>query len=118
MSDKYSYRVVWSAEDNEFVGLCSEFPSLSWLSKSQDEAFKGIRNLVADVLKDMIKNNEKIPEPIAEKRFSGKLVVRISPELHRDLALEARDFNISLNRYINSKLSLRQLHSSQKLDGR
>lgn len=45
MLDKYSYRVTWSDDDNEFVGLCAEFPSLSWLSKSQDAAFKGIRKL-------------------------------------------------------------------------
>ena len=27
----YTYRVLWSEEDAEFVGLCAEFPSLSWL---------------------------------------------------------------------------------------
>ena len=28
-SKQYTYRVTWSAEDNEYVGLCAEFPSLS-----------------------------------------------------------------------------------------
>lgn len=28
---RYAYRIVWSDEDQEFVGLCTEFPSLSWL---------------------------------------------------------------------------------------
>ncbi len=30
-SKQYAYRVIWSEEDQEFVGLCAEFPSLSWL---------------------------------------------------------------------------------------
>lgn len=105
MLDKYSYRVTWSDDDSEFVGLCAEFPSLSWLSKSQDEAFKGIRKLVMDVVKDMQQKKEPIPEPIATKHFSGKFVVRVPPELHRELALEAKEAGVSLNRYISSKLA-------------
>lgn len=106
MLDKYSYRVTWSDNDGEFVGLCAEFPSLSWLSKSQDAAFKGIRKLVADVLKDMTQQKEHpVPEPIATKHFSGKFVVRVPPELHRELILEAKEAGISLNRYVNLKLA-------------
>ena len=37
-SDRYTYRVAWSPEDEEFVGLCAEFPSLSWLAPTSDEA--------------------------------------------------------------------------------
>ena len=32
MSDRYTYRITWSAEDGENVGLCAEFPSLNWLA--------------------------------------------------------------------------------------
>jgi predicted RNase H-like HicB family nuclease len=33
-NDRYTYRVTWSAEDGEYVGLCAEFPSLSWLAST------------------------------------------------------------------------------------
>lgn len=56
--DRYGYRVIWSAQDSEHVGLCAEFPSLSWLAGSQVGALKGIRSLVLDVLRDMQKNGE------------------------------------------------------------
>lgn len=105
MLNKYSYRVTWSDDDGEFVGLCAEFPSLSWLSKSQDAAFKGIRQLVAEALKDMEQHKEPIPEAIATKHFSGKFVVRVPPELHRELALEAKEAGVSLNRYVSLKLT-------------
>jgi hypothetical protein len=49
----YGYRVLWSPEDAEFVGLCTEFPSLSWLAPTQDEALDGIRKVVHEVIEDM-----------------------------------------------------------------
>jgi len=56
-NDKYTYRVTWSEDDNEYVGLCAEFPSLSWLADTPEKALKGIRKLVADVLSDMATHN-------------------------------------------------------------
>ena len=55
----YTYRVTWSNEDNEHVGLCTEFPSLSFLAKAPENALKGIRDVVYDVTKDMKKSNER-----------------------------------------------------------
>ena len=66
-SKQYTQRVTWSAEDNEYVGLCAEFPSLSWLDADQSKAFSGIEELVADVVADMISNNEKVPTPLSGK---------------------------------------------------
>jgi hypothetical protein len=44
----YHYRVRWSDEDGEHVGICDEFPSLSWLEKSPEAALAGIRKVVAE----------------------------------------------------------------------
>lgn len=49
----YTYRVTWSPEDGEHVGLCAEFPSLSWLAKTPEAALKGIQKVVTDVVADM-----------------------------------------------------------------
>ena len=62
--DHYTYRVTWSSDDGEHVGLCAEFPSLSWLASTPEGALKGIRKIVADVVADMQKTGEKAPEPI------------------------------------------------------
>jgi hypothetical protein len=35
---RYSYRVTWSENDEEHVGLCAEFPGLSWLAPAPEEA--------------------------------------------------------------------------------
>ena len=104
-SDHYTYRVTWSAEDQEHVGLCTEFPSLSWLAATPEEALKGIRTVVHEVVKDLKANAEPIPEPLAERRYSGEFRVRIPPELHRQLAMAAAEQGISLNRLASAKLA-------------
>ena len=103
--DRYTYRVTWSEDDHEYVGLCAEFPSLSWLARTPEAALKGIRKLVADVRKDLRENGETIPEPIACRRYSGKFIVRVPPEIHRNLAIQAAESGVSLNRIASSKLS-------------
>jgi predicted HicB family RNase H-like nuclease len=104
-NDHYTYRVTWSDVDHEYVGLCTEFPSLSWLASDQDAALHGIRQLVAEVVEDLQSNHEEIPEPIATKKFSGHFMVRVPPELHRELVLQATESGISLNRLASDRLS-------------
>lgn len=101
----YTYRILWSEEDNEFVGLCAEFPSLSYLDADMLAAFQGIVDLVEQVVADMAANDEPIPEPIATKHYSGKFQVRIPPEMHRMLAIKAAEEGVSLNRLVSAKLS-------------
>jgi predicted HicB family RNase H-like nuclease len=104
-NDRYTYRVTWSEEDREYVGLCAEFPSLSWLASTPEAALRGIRKVVAEVVADLEANGELVPEPIATKAYSGKFLVRVPPELHRRLALEAAEAGVSLNRIASEKLS-------------
>ena len=103
--DKYTYRVMWSEEDEEFAGTCAEFPSLSWLKSTPEAALKGIRSLVKSVVQDMKENGEKIPEPISSRKYSGKFIVRVPPEVHRHLAVEAAESGVSLNRLASTKLA-------------
>jgi predicted HicB family RNase H-like nuclease len=103
--DHYTYRVTWSAEDAEHVGLCAEFPSLSWLAATPEKALKGIRQIVAEAVDDMQASCEDIPRPMAEKHYSGEFRVRIPPELHRNLALQAAEQGVSLNRLASAKLA-------------
>jgi predicted HicB family RNase H-like nuclease len=100
----YTYRVTWSAEDNEYLAQCVEFPSLSFLSSKREEALQGMTDLVAEVIKDMESNNEQIPVPFAERKYTGKFQLRIPPALHRELSIQAAEEHVSLNRYISAKL--------------
>ncbi len=102
--DRYTYRVTWSEEDQEYVGLCAEFPSLSWLNATPEKALAGIRKLIKECLSDMQARGEAVPEPISAKKYSGKFMLRLPPEVHRSLAIQAAEAGVSLNRLIASRL--------------
>jgi predicted HicB family RNase H-like nuclease len=104
-SDRYTYRITWSEDDREFVGLCIEFPSLSWLAKNPEAALRGIRRVVRKAVLDMENDGESAPTPISGKSYSGKFVVRIPPEVHRALAIKAAEEGISLNRLVSARLT-------------
>ena len=101
----YTYRVTWSPEDQEYIGLCAEIASLSWLAKTTEKALKGIQKIVADVVTDLQASGEPVPVALAEKHYSGEFRVRIPPLLHRNLALMAAEQGVSLNRLASAKLA-------------
>lgn len=105
MADHYTYRITWSAEDGEHLGLCAEFPSLSWLAPTPGEALAGIRELVRGVLADMRTNGESPPGSLADRTYSGRFMVRVPPEIHRELAIEAAEEGVSLNRLVSARLA-------------
>ncbi|MDE0474727.1 MAG: toxin-antitoxin system HicB family antitoxin [Gammaproteobacteria bacterium] len=105
MTDHYTYRITWSAEDDEHVGLCAELPSLSWLAPTPGEALSGIQQLVADCVADMQSNGETAPQPVADRLYSGKFVVRVPPETHRALAIQAAEQGVSMNRLASVRLA-------------
>lgn len=102
--DHYAYRVGWSGADDAYIGTVAEFPSLSWAADNQDDAFVGIRALVTGVLDDMTESGETPPVPLADHPYSGKFMLRITPELHRQLAIEAAEQHVSLNRLVATRL--------------
>lgn len=101
----YSFRVNWSPDDAEFVASCVEFPSLSWLAGTPEDALTGLRVVVDDVIADLRANNEPIPEPLSTRRYSGKFQLRLGEDLHRRLAMEAAEQHLSLNQYVARKLA-------------
>ncbi len=101
----YTYRVTWSQEDGEHAGLCAEFPSLSWLAATPEKALAGIRRVVGEVVADMQSTGEPVPEPLSEKQYSGRFMVRVPSQVHRSLATEAAEQGVSINRLVSAKLA-------------
>ena len=104
VSEHYTYRVRWSVEDASYVGTVAEMPSLSWAADDRAKAFARIQRLAEEVVEDMTATSETPPLAIADRTYSGKFMVRVPPEVHRQLALEASEQNVSLNRLAASRL--------------
>lgn len=101
----YTYRVTWSAEDREHVATVAELPSLSWLAPTPAEALAGLADVVRNVLTDLAASGDPIPEPLSERTYSGRFVVRVPSEVHRRLAREAAEQHVSLNRLVSDRLA-------------
>ena len=104
-TDKYTFRVLWSEEDQEFVGLCAELPSLSWLAPAREAALTGIVKTARQAVRDMVADGEVPPSPLADRTYSGVFKVRIPAFVHRNLVIEAAEAGVSLNRLVSAKLA-------------
>lgn len=49
----YTFNVIWSDDDGEYVGLCHQLPSLSYLASTPHDALSGIQSIVKDVIQDL-----------------------------------------------------------------
>lgn len=100
----YTYRILWSPEDEQHIGLCAEFPSLSYSNAQAENALTGIMNLVSETIEGMKKSGKEVPIPSAYIKYSGTFQLNIMPELHRKLAIDAAKNGMSLDQHISSKL--------------
>ena len=85
--DEYTYRVEWSDADNEWVGLCDQLPSLSWLDPDKARALAGIERLVRNVA-------GKDPAAVALGRKGGlkggkARAQKLTPEQRSEIAKRA-----------------------------
>nr|WP_294511489.1 toxin-antitoxin system HicB family antitoxin [uncultured Rhodopila sp.] len=79
---------------------------MSNLAAEPADAATGIRALIEDVVRDIGVAGEPAPDPLSSKTYSGKFIVRVPPELHRRLVIEAAEAQVSLNLLISHRLSL------------
>jgi hypothetical protein len=59
--DDNNFYAIWSEEDNQYVGLCAEFPGLCWLEPFVEDALKGIRRCVAENIAES-ENQQLLPQ--------------------------------------------------------
>ena len=105
--------------DDALVGVGLPGRIVLEFDRESASAFEAISSAIADVRQAIpeaklveatpdlvgLTDKEAIPEPIAIKSYSGKFMVRIPPEIHRMLAIQAAESGVSLNRLVSSKLN-------------
>ena len=105
LTEKYTYRVEWSEEDNTHIARCLEFPFLMAHGDTIENAFKEIKDVVQDTIEWIKEENERFPEPFGMKRYRGNLTLRVPAEVHRKLVIKSAEEGVSVNQYILSKIS-------------
>lgn len=94
---KYMITIYWSDEDKCFVAEVPELPGCATHGNTFAHAAKNAEDAIATWLDGAKEAHIAIPEPVAAKKYSGKFVLRGTPELHRKLAIKALQKGKSLN---------------------
>ncbi len=89
----YEAKLDYDAEDDSFYGIVTNIPdTIHFQGRSIDELREEFKISVETYLEHCAKIGKDPNRP-----YSGKFVLRVSPELHRRLAESAKGANESLN---------------------
>jgi len=97
----YYAQVAFDEDANIFHGEVINLRDLiTFEGETVDELRQAFQDSVDDYLEFCAERGEN-----PEKPYSGKLMVRVDPELHKRVALEARKRGVSINSLVGEALS-------------
>lgn len=105
MENKYSYQVNWSEEDGVYIANCAEFPGAQAHGESAEAAIGAMKDVVSIMLKALKDEKEEAPEPIGKKQYNGRILVRVSPDIHRELERKSAYDKTSINQTLLTFIS-------------
>jgi len=104
LSDNYLKVVEWSEEDNCYLGTSPGLFMGGVHGDDQTEVFLELCQAVDDVVALFESEGKPLPAATANKSYSGKISLRIPPELHKSVAIKATLAGESVNKFIQHKL--------------
>ena len=104
ISDKYLKIVEWSDEDNCYIGTSPGLFDGGVHGQDETGVFKELCEVIEDTISIMKNSGKPLPKATANKNFSGKIALRITPELHKAVAIKAMQEGESINKLIEHKL--------------
>ena len=92
-------------EDGDWLAHFAELPHISAAAGTPEQALNELATAWRLVKADLRAGKQPIPAAPSRKQFSGQFNVRIDKRLHRDLAMEAARYGLSLNALVAQKLA-------------
>lgn len=96
-ADRYLKIVEWSEGDRCYVGTCPGVMLGGVHGRNEVDVYRELGGVVDEWLALLKKDGKPLPEATAGKSYSGKFVVRVGPDLHKALAVQALKAGESLN---------------------
>lgn len=106
LARRYLKVIEWSKEDRCYVGSAPPMIGHACHGATEAEVLQQLTLIVEEWVTQLLKDQHPLPPPTAGKRYSGKFIARVSPELHRKAALKAGAQGLSLNQYVAQALEL------------
>ena len=103
--DGFSLHLLYDEQDGDWVAHFVELPMVSAFEKTPEKAIKELKVAWKGVKQSYLNRGEQMPLAPSKKSYSGQFNVRIDKRLHRALAIEASQANVSLNALVAQKLA-------------
>ena len=104
LSDNYLKIVEWSEEDECYIGSSPGLFMGGVHGNDQAKVFQELCDAVEEVVILFETEGKQLPAPTANKQYSGKISLRIPPELHKTVAIRAIQTGQSVNKFIRHTL--------------
>ena len=98
-SDKYLKIVEWSEEDRCYVGTCPGLMIGGLHGDDEAKLYVELCQVVDEWIQIHDDDDEPLPPETAGREYSGKFVLRLGKDLHKQIAIEALKAGKSLNSY-------------------
>ncbi|MBU1671513.1 MAG: type II toxin-antitoxin system HicB family antitoxin [Actinobacteria bacterium] len=96
------YEVVVERDENgEYFATIPDLPGCMATEPSEGEVRASIEEAKLGWLMATLESGVEIKEPPADRQYSGRILLRTSPEIHRFLVEEAKGYGLTLNTYLN-----------------
>jgi len=103
-TDKYLKIVEWSEEDGCYVGTCPGLIYGGVHGEDEAEVYRELCQAVAEAVELYHVDGKPLPSATANREYSGRFLLRVDRELHRELAIRALRAGESLNNYCQKVL--------------
>lgn len=94
---EYQVTISFDPRDEIYVARVPELENCHSHGSSPEEALSNVRQAIELWLETAKRKRIPIPEPITRKKFSGKFILRTSPEMHATLVKKALQKGKSMN---------------------
>jgi RNA polymerase sigma-B factor len=100
----YHIELVKDVPGGRWVAQVEELPGCSAFGETADEAVRRIQGAIREWPADAVAKAPEAPKPRSASSHSGRLLIRMPPSLHAELARAAERKQVSLNQFITGSL--------------
>jgi predicted HicB family RNase H-like nuclease len=97
---RYLKVVEWSDEDGVYLGSAPPIIGQCCHGDTEAEVLAQLAVIVEEWVEIFLRDGKPLPAPSAGRKYSGKFLVRVSPEIHQKAALKAQARGESLNQFV------------------
>ncbi len=101
----YSRVLIPDAETGTYTAEIAEFPGCVAQGDTPDEAYRNLEAAAESWIEELVGMGQRVPEPAADNRYSGRVALRLPKYLHRNAAQLAEREGTSLNQFLVSAIA-------------